>query len=509
MRPKLRVVRRTLRGKQKWNEVNDPHSIFHHVRGNWSLTELSRQSNNKMAQRLKQTSQLSLHTGSLAPQARATDARSKAVHLPEILIYVFQECDKRTLTSCARVCKTWNTYSVRPLWKNINAQQAIFRPLWPNRWSTEEHSLLRGILRCAEWTEQLHINITEEHLNGPPQLWAVRYKTVAEFILIAPLFRQPHFPRLTELIYDCHSSALRALPYWLSPGLLKLELRVNETDDLASLILRTLHEHTPRLTSLSVCFGDVSIDPASYDLSSMLNALTQLEVFKAHPSLIFKPFMWKELASLPNLRLMETRYRFEHLPKERYWHVGTLEDVDDPFPTLECIDGKIPQDLVPEVFGMRGIFKLRHLKIWVLDAPSELTIQTIFQTIPAYYNQLETFSVKLSAWESPRHDLTTFVFEHLKTFSLWTPKSFVIAPDAFVEFTQRHPSLLSLTLDCEEWSTETGITPDVVSRILEACPSLRLLQIGLQGKRYAMRLIDKEIQKLRAEHGLQLDVKQA
>ncbi|KAF8320595.1 uncharacterized protein EI90DRAFT_2604986 [Cantharellus anzutake] len=468
-----------------------------------------------MAQLLKQASQLSLHTGSLAPQARATDAQSKAVHLPEILIYVFQECDKRTLASCARVCKTWNTYSVRLLWKNINAQQAIFGPLWPNRWSTEEPpknvTLLRGILRCIEWTEQLCINFMKpsEERSNKPQPWAVRYKTVVEFILIAPLFHKPHFPRLTELICNCHSPALRALPYWLSPGLLKLELRVNQTDALTSLILRTLHEHTPRLTSLSVCFGDdKSISYASHDLSSMLNALTQLEVFKAQPSLVFEPSMWKELASLPNLRLVETRYQFEHLRKEKFWHVGTLEDVDDPFPTLECIDGKIPNDLVPKVFGMRGIFKLRHLKIWVLDAPSELTIQTIFQTIPAYYNQLETFSVELSAWESPRHDLTTFVFEHLKTFSLWTLKPFVIAPDAFVEFTQRHPGLLSLTLNCE-WDTETGIAPGVVPRILKACPSLRLLHIYLHGSRLAIRLVDEEIQKLRAEHGLQLDVKQA
>ncbi|KAF8320597.1 uncharacterized protein EI90DRAFT_2605730 [Cantharellus anzutake] len=379
----------------------------------------------------------------------------------------------------------------------------------------ENFPLLRGILRCIEWTQQLRIVFADP---CDPADWAVRYNTVAEFILI---FRKSHFPRLTELICDCHtgSSALRALPCWLSPELLKLELRVDGTDAFTSLILRTLHEYTPRLTSLSVCFGDdESISHASHDLSSTLNALTQLQVFKAQSSLVLEPGVWKELASLPNLRSVDILSDFECLghrtPKKffRYWHADPAPptvDVDDPFPTLESIDGDISADLVPKIFGMRGICKLRHLKLVIQDAPSELTIQTIFQTIPAYYNQLETFSVKLKAWEAPRHDLTTFVFERLKTFSLWTTKPFVIAPDAFLEFTQRHPGLLSLTLTRSDQDTKAGFPPDIVPRILEACPSLGWLHINLQGSCFSMHLSHEDIQKLRAEQGLQLDVKQA
>ncbi|KAF8320598.1 uncharacterized protein EI90DRAFT_3292882 [Cantharellus anzutake] len=458
------------------------------------------------------SSQIFLCPGAATPQAGANDAQSRVVGLPEILRELFQHCEAPALASCARVCKTWNVHSVPLIWENIDAQQAIFGPL---RWNSEaigrptfeNLSLLSRIFSYTKWTKHLHIRIRK----GTD----LEYNTMKEFILAASLFRRPHFPRLTELIYEADDSlVLKTLLYWLSPRLLKLDLRVtilcpNPSTDL---ILQTLHEHAPHLVSLrlNLPFG-ASINPLSDNLSSSIHGLTHLEGFRAKWSLVFEPGVWKTLASLPNLKSMEIFWSSEN-EDHPIWEKALLPwDVDDPFPTLENIDGVIFTYLVPQVFGVRGMCNLRHIKLTAVDVPSELTIQTIFQTIPTYYSQLETFSVSVHHWEFPRHDLSTFLSKNLKTFSLVTATPIVITPDAFVAFIQHHPGLLSLTLAHQhrQCPDTASLTFDILPHVLEACPSLRELRISLQGQPYSMSLRREKIQKLCVVKGLQLNVKDA
>lgn len=38
--------------------------------------------------------------------------------IPELLDWVLRMCERRCLTSCARVCRSWQTPSLRILWEN-------------------------------------------------------------------------------------------------------------------------------------------------------------------------------------------------------------------------------------------------------------------------------------------------------------------------------------------------------------------------------------------------------
>src|SRR5258707_7352401 len=63
------------------------------------------------------------------PACHNEEARSIALRLPEILLSLFQFCTDSTISSSARVCRTWSEPAFRVLWRNLSSPLPLLRLL--------------------------------------------------------------------------------------------------------------------------------------------------------------------------------------------------------------------------------------------------------------------------------------------------------------------------------------------------------------------------------------------